>query len=204
MIQIMLDPDPFLRKLGDELLASATVLAKPAGATLFRAGQRPSSMFYVQRGEAVMQRVTPRGESLVLQRASGGFIAEASLSSARYHCDGVCLTHCHLLAFQMPALRAAIDTNEAARWAWIDLLGAQARLQRARIERHSLKTIRERLEHLILTEGSGAAGYLGPATKAQLAAELGVSPAALYRCLKVLTDEGRISISGRRLVWLAR
>lgn len=90
MIQIMLDPDPVLRKLGGELLASATVLAKPAGATLFRAGQKPLSMFYVQRGEAVMQRVTPRGESLVLQRASGGFIAEASLSSARYHCDGVC------------------------------------------------------------------------------------------------------------------
>jgi CRP-like cAMP-binding protein len=106
-----------------------------------------------------------------------------------------------LLAFPLPALRDAIDRDERTRWAWIGMLSAQTRQQRARIERQSLKTIRERLEHLILSEGSAPAGYLIPGTKIQLAAELGVTPEALYRCLSALRAEGKLSVEGRRLAW---
>lgn len=96
---------------------------------------------------------------------------------------------------------ARIDRDQGTRWAWIGMLGAQARQQRARIERQSLKTIRERLEHLILSEGSGPAGYPIPGTKIQLAAELGVTPEALYRCLAALQAEGKLSIEAGRLAW---
>lgn len=148
-----------------------------------------------------MRRVTSAGAPVILQRTSQGFIAEASLTSARYHCDGVCRTDCHLIAFPLIAFRAAIDSDEGTRWAWIGLLSSQARSQRTRIERYALKTIRERLHHLLLTEGSLVDGYDLPGTKLELAAELGVTPEALYRCLAALQREGNLSVRGRRLIW---
>jgi len=196
MIRIMSLP---LDRFHPDVLAQARELRRPAGATLFRQGQRPAWLYYVQHGEAVMQRVTPAGAPVVLQRARQGFIAEASLTAPRYHCDGVCRTDCELLAVPLAALRQAIDADAGTRWAWIDILSSQARQQRARIERQALKTIRERLHHLVMTEGS-ADGYEMPATKMELAADLGVTPEALYRCLAALQPE-EILIVGKRLIW---
>jgi CRP/FNR family transcriptional regulator, dissimilatory nitrate respiration regulator len=201
MIRIMFSDEPALAEFSHELLRAARPMQRAAGAALFRTGQRPAWMYYVRAGEALMQRVTPDGATVVLQRARRGFIAEASLASTRYHCDGVCRTPCDLLAFPLPALREAIDSDPGTRWAWIGLLSAQARLQRARIERQSLKTIRQRLEHLILAEGSATDGYPLPGTRIQLAAELGVTPEALYRCLAALQAEGTLTVTAGRLAW---
>jgi CRP-like cAMP-binding protein len=66
------------------------------------------------------------------------------------------------------------------------MLAAQARRQRSRIERLSLRTVRERLQHLALTEGDGQGVYRLPGTRLELAAELGVTPEALYRGLSAL------------------
>jgi CRP-like cAMP-binding protein len=186
-----------------QLLGAAKPMRRAAGAVLFRSGQQPAWMYFVRTGEAVMQRVTSAGAPVVLQRASQGFIAEASLASDRYHCEGVCRTECDLLAFPLIALREAIDQDEGTRWAWIGLLSAQARGQRARIQRQSLKTIRQRLEHLILAEGSEKNGYRIPGTRIQLAAELGVTPEALYRCLADLQAQGQLSIEAGHLRWNA-
>jgi len=193
---------PELAGFSQALLAAARAMERPAGAHLFRSGQRPAWMYYVRRGEAIMQRVTPSGAPVPLQRASGGFLAEASLTSPRYHCDGVCRTACELLAFPLPALRETIDTDEGTRWAWIAMLSAQARHLRARIERQSLKTIRERLHHLLLAEGD-ADGYELAGTRLDLAAELGVTPEALYRSLAALQAQGTLRVQGNRLTWLA-
>lgn len=201
MIRIMSIHDPALADFAQDLLHRAKALLRPAGSQLFHAGQKPAWMYYVRSGEAVMQRVTSAGAPVLLQRASAGFIAEASLVSQRYHCDGLCRTDCELLALPLQELRAAIDGDAATRWAWIGLLSAQARQQRARIERHALKSIRERLQHLVLADGR-AGRYLSPATKVELAAELGVTPEALYRGLRTLQDEGVLRVEGRWLTWL--
>jgi CRP-like cAMP-binding protein len=201
MIRIMSAEIPELAGFAPELLRRAQALHRPAGSSLFRAGQRPAWMYYVRTGEAVMQRVTTAGAPVLLQRASAGFIAEASLVAERYHCDGVCRSACDLLALPLQDLRAAIDADAATRWAWIRLLSTQARQQRARIERHTLKSIRERLQHLVLTEGK-AGVFHAPATRVQLAAELGVTPEALYRCLRSLQDAGELRVDGRKLAWV--
>lgn len=182
------------------LQAAARVLLRPAGTMLFRTGARPLSMFYVRRGQAQLQRMTPAGAPVLLQRTSGGFLAEASLTSGRYHCDAVCHSDCELLAFPLPALREAINNDAGTRWAWIGLLSSQSRHQRARIERLTLKTIRERLSHLLLTESTDG-GYEWPGTRMELAAELGVTPEAMYRALAALQADGTLSIRGTWLHW---
>lgn len=207
MIAIMsgrlLDPaDEAIPGFPPALLSTARSLTLAAGHVLFRTGGRPRWMHYVRAGEALMQRVSADGTVAVVQRATAGmFLAEASLTSARYHCDGVCAGACTVLALPLAALRQAIDTDPAARWAWIGQLGAQMRRDRLRLERLGLRTLPERLRHLLLTEGAGNGGYLLRGTRMQLAADLGVTHEALYRALARLQAEGRLAIDGRRLLW---
>jgi CRP-like cAMP-binding protein len=184
------------------LASSAQTVMRPRGHRLFRTGQRPQWMYRVQAGEVLVQRVTFAGTVATLQRAGPGlFVAEASLTSPRYHCEAVCRTACSLLAWPAQVLREAIDGDPGVRWAWIELLGAQARLQRLRVERLSLKTIRDRLRHLLLTEGTAQGEYRLPGTRLELAAELGVTPEALYRGLAALQAEGAIEVEGACLRW---
>lgn len=57
------------------------------GRVLARIGDRPRSMFFVAVGELSLCRHTKEGMQVVLQRATRGFVAEASMDSACYHCD---------------------------------------------------------------------------------------------------------------------
>lgn len=185
----------------DGLLAQqGTLLRRVAGDRLFRAGQVPKHMFFLCHGEVRLQRTTQTGEDVCFQRCTGGFIAEASLTSAAYHCDALCRGPSELLALACATLRRAIDTDPALRWAWIDLLSAQSRRQRVRIERLALKTIPERLRHLIHTEGEAGMWVLD-GTRKELAADLGVTPEALYRALAALVAQGSLTISGSRFSW---
>lgn len=183
------------------LLAGSPLLRRPAGAMLFRMGERPTRMFYLQHGHVVLQRVTPAGAPVVLQRTQHGFVAEASLTSSRYHCDATCRTDSVLLALPMRALRQAIDSDEGTRRAWIEALSSQLRQQRSRIERLLLKTVRERLSHLLQSQDTTDAGYALPGTRMDLAAELGVTPAALYREIAALQAEGLLRIEGKLFRW---
>lgn len=192
--------EPALARFDPRLRTATRELQRPAGAVLFRAGERPNWMYFVKSGQAQMLRTTASGATVLLQRASGGFLAEASLTSGRYHCDAVCRSDCSLLAFPLRTLRECIDGDDGTRWAWIGLLSSQSRQQRARIERMALKTVRERLQHLILAEGTED-GYELPGTRMDLAAELGVTPEAVYRTLAALQDDGSLTVIGTRLRW---
>lgn len=192
---------PELAGLDPALRVAARACRQAAGAGLFRRGEPVRWVYYLLHGEAVLQRVTARGGTVILDRAGPGFVAEGSLASPRYHCDGVCRTACHLLAFPVDALRRAIDDHVPTRWAWIGLLGARLRLQRLRAERLTLKSLRERLHHLVLTEGAPDATYTLPGTQAELAAELGATPEALYRALAALRRAGVVALEDRTLCW---
>jgi CRP-like cAMP-binding protein len=189
---------PPLDTFGSELRAAARRLRKPAGAAIFLTGQRPTRLFLVAAGEAVMSRTDRHGRSLALQRTSGGFLAEASLSSARYHCDAYSRTSTELVAFPIDLLRRAIDCDAATRWAWIMMLASEIRRQRANVERMALKSVRDRLVHWLLTEGDGGR-YVLRTTRKELAAELGVTHEALYRTTAALVRSGELTDEGDAL-----
>jgi CRP-like cAMP-binding protein len=197
-----LPPDLWRRSpldtFGPVLRAAARHLRKSAGAAIFLTGQRPTRLFFVASGEAVMSRTDRHGRSLVLQRASGGFLAEASLSSARYHCDAHSRTAAELVAFPVELLRRAIDTDARTRWAWIAMLAGEIRRQRANAERLALKSVRERLLHRLLTEGEDGRFVLRT-TRKELAAELGVTHEALYRTIGALVRAGELIDDGTSL-----
>jgi CRP/FNR family transcriptional regulator, dissimilatory nitrate respiration regulator len=170
------------------LRQTARVRELRAGAALFATGQRPGWMHYVARGEALMSRCDRDGRDLILQRATGAFLAEASLRSTRYHCDARVSVDSTLLLFPIQALRAAIDDDAATRWAWIGMLASEIRQQRSHAERMALRTVRERLLHLLVAQADNGRLRL-PGTRKDLAAQLGVSHEALYRTIAVLVRE---------------
>jgi CRP-like cAMP-binding protein len=182
------------------LRGSARVLVKTAGTPIFLSGQRPQWMYFVAAGLAVMSRTDVNGQVLVLHRASRSFLAEASLFSPKYHCDAYSQTQCGLIAFPARELRAAIDTDTGVRWAWISMLAAEVRHLRMNVERMALKTVRDRLIHLLAAEGRDGKAVL-PGTKRQLARELGVTHEALYRTIAALKHEG-VLVEDRRALYL--
>ena len=183
------------------LQSSARMFARPAGTTIFLTGQRPQAMFFVADGHAVLTRTDVDGTPLVLQKATSGFLAEASLSSPTYHCDAFCRTACRLIAIPIRELRAAIERDARVRWAWISMLAAEVRRQRFNVERMALKSVRGRLLHFLAIEGERGKVHLR-GTKRELAADLGISHEALYRTIAALKREGALAEDRGNLSYL--
>ena len=142
-----------------------------------------------------------QGEEVVLHDARPGeFLAEASLDSARYHCDALATQPSVILrATKGDFQRLLVDNTDFAR-IWMALLAAQLRTARARIERLSLRSAEERIRHLLLSEGRGPRCELEIAgSLKELARRLGLTHESLYRTLARMQKDGLIDREGLRL-----
>lgn len=151
-------------------------------------------MYFVLSGEVHLVRQSLAGNSVVLQRTHQGFLAEASLDQAAYHCDAVAVRPAKLLLVPRKHFSEALG-NERFRSQWITHLARELRRIRAQSERMSLKTAQERIVHYLETEGNGGAITLTQSKK-DWAAELGLTHEAIYRALARMERSGQISIDG--------
>lgn len=154
-------------------------------------------MFFVLDGEVRLLRRSRSGDDVILQRARKGFLAEASLDQASYHCDAVAAQNSSLLAIDRKAFADALGRPEI-RDIWCGQLARELRNVRAQSERLSLKTARDRIAHFIETEGEGGMVELGRSKK-DWAAELGITHEALYRAMARMEQAGELLVSGTRL-----
>jgi CRP-like cAMP-binding protein len=138
------------------------------------------------------------GETVILQRSRGGFIAEASLDTRTYHCDAITAEPSTLLLFPATAFRNALESEPAFRRGWQSLLAKEVRKLRAQCERLSLNSAVDRISHYIESEGSNGVVNLTQ-TKKAWAAELGLTHEALYRALRRMQDDDLLGVEGNRL-----
>jgi CRP/FNR family transcriptional regulator, dissimilatory nitrate respiration regulator len=171
------------------LWPQCTQSSRAKGDLLFRQGKRPERMYYVASGEVVLQRPGSHGEPLVLQRARQGFVGEASLLSSKYHCDALVTASSAIVSLRIETIMQALQADPAFAVRWIGMLNHELMRLRLQCERLSLKGVRDRLFHLIETEGQGGKLPLGAGLKS-MAAELGVSHEALYRTVAELEKRG--------------
>ena len=162
------------------------------GERLFTAGARPAHMFFIARGEVVLERPGLNGEPTVLQRARRGFVGEASLQSDRYHCDARVLTAARVTRVPVAAMREALAHDPAFAMRWVAMLNAELRRLRLQCERLTLTRVQDRVLHLLETEGERGRCAV-PAGLKSLAGELGVTHEALYRALAALEKAGRLA-----------
>lgn len=179
------------------LRESASLVTCQAAETIFRIGDPVRRAMLVLSGEVRLIRRDPHGREVILQRSTGGFIAEASLDSRVYHCDALAAQASTLLVFPAKAFLAALDEDVAFRRAWQSLLAREVRKLRSQCERLSLNSAADRILHYIEAEGSNGTLSLTQSKKAW-AAELGLTHEALYRTLRRMQDEGELRMDGRQ------
>ena len=150
-----------------------------AGARLFRVGDDVSVLHLVEDGEAHLVRHRADGGALVLQRAlANTVLAEASVFSVRYHCDGVAVSPTRTLAIVASAVRRLLAEDPEFAESWAVHVSRELQATRLRAEILSLRTVRERLDAWIGWNGEGLPAKGNGKTVAN---EIGTSPEALYR-----------------------
>jgi CRP-like cAMP-binding protein len=152
---------------------------------LFLTGKMPEWMFYVIAGEVTLERTGLQGEPVVLQRTRLGFVSEASLKVAKYHCDALAITDTNVIKVPAKELAAALDRDPDFASRWISMLNAEVKRLRLHCERLSMKSVKDRVLHLINTEGKNGEYQVNTGLKS-LAGELGITHEALYRTLATL------------------
>lgn len=191
----ILEPlSPLIAGLPVEARRAAGLVHASGSSFLFRSGDRPTALFFVVAGDVRLIRRSLRGDTIVLQRARRGFIAEASLDQPAYRCDALVSRPSELLRISRRAFQGALAVDDY-RAKWLSHLTRELHQVRALAERLSLKTAEERIVHYLETEGSNGAICLQSSRK-EWAAELGLSHEALYRTLARMARRGEIKIDG--------
>lgn len=172
-----------------------------AGQHLFSQGDKAEAFFMVRSGAMKLFRVSPRGTEKIMRLVRAGqSFAESVLFSdpPRYPVHAQAIEASQLVAIEREAylrlLRESFDTCRAvmaqmtqrihAHWNEIEALslhGAVPRLARYLIEQQAAQD---------------EAQLRLPASKAQIAAQLGLAPETLSRGLRTLTRHGLISVRG--------
>ena len=172
------------------------------GERLFVQGAVPQWMNFVVQGEVVLERSGAHGETVVLQRTRRGFVSEASLRVARYHCDAVAVRDSTVVRLPIAELDQALRTRIDFAQMWIGMLTGEVHRLRQRVERLRIKSAAERLLHLMESEGRDGRLEVSGGLKL-LAAELGLTHEALYRTLARLEADGVIDRVDKALVLTA-
>jgi CRP-like cAMP-binding protein len=176
---------PLKALLPDAVHALCTKTSVKKGTLLFQAGKKPVWMFFVMNGEVTLERLNQQGEPVVLQRTRHGFVSEASLQSSKYHCDARIVANSEIIQIPLQALADALNIDTAFAGRWISMLNQEVKRLRLQSERLSMKSVKDRVLHLIHTEGKNGKYQVNTGLKS-LASELGVTHEALYRTLASL------------------
>lgn len=168
------------------LALKSLILASPAdhrlleaGKRLFRFGEPVVWLFAVQDGEVALERLSANGQLLIVQRArAGDVLAEASFFAEAYHCDAVALMPSRVAGTSLSQLKLLSRTNATIMDALARHLAAQVQQTRLRSELLLLRKVSERLNAWLEFQGTQLPrkGHWS-----QIAAEIGVTPEALYR-----------------------
>ena len=133
----------------------------------------------VEVGEAHLVRHRAQGVTLVLQRAlANTLLAEASVFSVRYLCDGVAVSPTQTLAIAKSAVRRLLAEDPGFAESWAVHLSRELHAIRLSAKILSLRTDRERLDTWTAWHGEGLPAK---GTWKTVANEIGTSPEALYR-----------------------
>lgn len=153
--------------------------ALDVGATLFHQGDTVRAMFVVEDGLVELIRRQTNGSAIVLHRAGpGAVLAEASAYSATYHCDAVADQPLRVVEFAKAAFLDLLARQPALSAQWAARLAREVQSARYRSEVLTRKTVADRLDGWLAWPGNALPSK---GEWKAVAAQIGVSPEALYR-----------------------
>ncbi len=167
-----------------EALGSMLGPERPAEANkvLFRQGDEVRFLYVVRSGCVHLVRWGENGSSAVMQRAEApAALAESSVFSPAYHCDGLCVLDSVVARAHIAVVRKALDEEPDLLRKLTRHLAREVQRTRSRLELLTRRTVAERLDGwLALNDGTLPirGQWRG------LAEDIGVSPEAFYRELQ--------------------
>jgi len=122
----------------------------------------------------------------------GELFAEASLFSARYHCDAVALEPSEVLVYPKPALVQSLREHPQMLWIFTAELARRVQGLRSRLEIKQIRSASERVLQFLALACDESGIWKQDGTLKQLADDIGLTHEALYRTLARLEREGRV------------
>ena len=176
------------------LVAAAAIRTVEADEALFRVDDRTHAVFDVIAGRIQLVRHDRGGRKLVLFAAGpGDSLAEPALFSPRYHCDAVAVERATVRVYPKARVLAALAADRSVALHCMAMLARQVQHLRARLQIRDIRSARERVrQHLALAAGPDGRTVALKGTLRDLAAELGLTPEALYRTLATLAADREI------------
>ncbi len=149
------------------------------GSVLFHREDPVRFVFVVVDGLVALTRPQADGTGITLQRAGpNSVLAEASVYSRAYHCDGVAEAPSQVAAMPLRRFLEQLSKDRAFADAWAESLAGEVQRARYRAEILTRRTVAERLDGWLAWPGNALPDR---GDWKDLAAQLGVSPEALYR-----------------------
>ncbi len=187
--------------LPSALQLAATDRDLVTGQVLFHRRDEAQSVFVVQTGRLKLVRYTSEGKLVILQvvRASESF-AESALFSDLYGCDAVAETPSRVIIYPKQLLLTILRSQPDLAESFINRLALKNQFLKDRLELQSIRSARERvLQYLLHTLQTGETSVNFDRLIKDIAAELGLTPEALYRTLAQMEREGIITRTQRQI-----
>jgi len=168
-------------------------------------GSRTKGLYELVSGNVRLVRVDSTGrEAVLFVAAPGDTLAEASVFSARYHCDAIASTRAIGRLYPKLAILAEFERDPKAAQAFMAMLARQVMSLRTRLQLMNIRSARDRVrDYMVLNAGPDGQTVSLPGTLKDLAADLGLTHEALYRTLAGMTGRGEIERSPGKLRALA-
>lgn len=169
------------------------------GAVLFNQSDAADAIFWVAAGRLRLERHLASGRvvTLSLIRAPA-CLAEAALFAPRYHCRAVAEVASSVVVAPKAPVLELLRRDPSFALGMVRALAAEVRSLRQRLELRNLRPASERLlTYLALRQDQGEEAEDRPL--ASIAAELGLTPEALYRVVAQLEKQGAVRRQGRRI-----
>ncbi len=167
-----------------------------SGTALFRQGDASFGIFRLQSGRIRLLRMTPEGTEVPLHTVRPGeLFAEASIFSARYHCDAIALQTSEVLVYPKKELTRQLKENTDELWSFTAELARHVQSLRTRVEVRQIRSAPERVLHSLRLRCDSQGVWKMDGTLKQFAEEIGLTHEALYRALATLEKNGNIARS---------
>ena len=176
----------------------------PKGATLFSRGDRVHHFFVVKRGNIRMERTIVDGAGMTLFVAGPDqALAEASLFSTTYHCDGVAGEVSEVFVYSKRHILDALRHNSDTAIAFMTYLAQQVQTLRTSIEIINIKSARDRLITYIKCQLlPGRQDLVLSGSWMTIASEIGLAHETVYRELARLEREGAFVRNGMYIAFV--
>lgn len=165
----------------------------PSGATLFRQGGEPHTLFVIEQGEVELVHETKHERLIVQIVRAGGSVGDLPvLLETPYLYTAVTRTETTTLDFDLEKVRSLLEIDPQLCFLWLRLLSRRVDLGYRRLVGTTGRTAGQRLAHFLLHEAEDTESAIVALTQRELASALGLSRQTVARELARLEQLGLV------------